>query len=46
MKKLTSKQTAIEDIERELCDQSHKIVFGKGGKRIRRAVNPQRGYGC
>ena len=45
MKKLTSKQTAIEDIERELCDQS-EIVFGKGGKRIRRAVNPQRGYGC
>ena len=44
MKKASKKER--EEIEREICDQSHRIVFGKGVKRVRRAVNPQRGYGC
>ena len=39
MKKVTNKET--EDIEQEVREQSKKL-----SKRVRRAVNPQRGFGC
>lgn len=39
-RKTTSKE--IEEIERELCEQSHRIVFGE--KHVRVAVNPQHSY--
>lgn len=43
MKKATKKE--IEEIERELADQSHRIVFGTVPKRkLRTAVNPKRTY--
>ena len=45
MEKKVSKKER-EDIEREVCEQSHRIVFGKSSKHVRCAVNPQRQYGC
>ena len=39
MAKITRKER--EEIERELMEQSHRIVFGS---RVRTAVNPQRQY--
>ena len=40
MKKLSDREIEAE-IERELCEQSRQAK-----KRIRKAVNPQRGFGC
>lgn len=41
--KLTRQE--IEDIERELADQSHRIVFGTAPERkCRRTVNPKHTY--
>ena len=40
MKKASDKER--EEIERELCEQSHRIVFGN--RRVRTAVNPERQY--
>lgn len=35
----------IMEVERELADQSHRIVFGTAPERqCRRAVNPEREY--
>lgn len=38
---MTNQEKEIREIERELCEQSRRIVFGK---RVRRAVNPRRNY--
>ena len=35
----------IAQVERELCEQSRRIVFGDK-KTVLNAVNPERQYGC
>lgn len=44
-KKKPSKKERME-IEREVCEQSRRIVFGQGSEHVRTTVNPQRSYGC